>query len=372
MASGTLLDISAAINQSAGIGRYARELTRELIPMLDADSTRLWYAADPIPADPGLIHQSPWSSLAVSRSPLSRRNVDRSLRSKAIPMGRLLGSGAPLDSYSPDFTTPPSTREHVTIHDLAWLHQEAQTPQDLSTYLGRVMQRAVERATTIFTVSETIRDEILQKFDVRSERVIVAPNAAAPHFFESEPLSQQDLVTLGIRPPFCLYVGTIEPRKNLPVLFEAMARLSENVMLVVAGRDGMDAQSQLAPIEQLALDRRVLRLGYCPEQMLSGLYAAAAAVVYPSRYEGYGLPIVEGLAAGVPVVASDLPVFREVGGDEIRLFDPVDPDSIASALERAIAGDSSQSAREKRKAQSRKFNWNTSARIVARRLQEVG
>ncbi len=371
MVRGTLIDISAAINQSAGIGRYARELTRELIPMLPADSTRLWYAADAMPADSGLIDQLPWSSLQAARSPFSRRNVDRLFRRRDIPLGRLLRSGSPCDSYSPDFTTPPGTREHLTIHDLAWLHPEAETPLSLSAYLKPVVERAVKRATTIFTVSETVRDELLQKFDLDSERVIVASNAGASHFFGAEPLPEQHLVTFGIRPPFSLYVGTIEPRKNLPLLFEAMARLPDSVMLVLAGKNGWEAQQQLAPVERLGLERRVVRLGYVPEQQLPGLYAAAAAVVYPSRYEGFGLPIVEGLAAGVPVVASDLPVFREVGGEEVLLFDPADPASIASALERAIAEDSSQAAREKRKAQARKFNWNASARVVSRRLQEV-
>ncbi len=130
-------------------------------------------------------------------------------------------------------------------------------------------------------------------------------------------------------------------------------------------------QQQLAPIGQLGLQRRVLRLGYIPEAQLAGLYAAATAVVYPSRYEGFGLPIVEGLAAGVPVVASDLPVFREVGGDEVVLFDPVDSASIASALECALSLDSGQAARERRRDQSRKFDWRASAEIVARRLQEA-
>jgi alpha-1,3-rhamnosyl/mannosyltransferase len=339
--------------------------------MLAADSTRLWYAADPMPADSGLIDQLPWSTLQASRSPISRRNVDRIFRRRELPFGRLLGSGSPFNAYSPDFTTPPGTREHVTIHDLAWLHSEAKTPQDLSNYLGRVMQRAVERATTIFTVSEAMRNEIVQKFDISNERVIVASNAAAPHFFQAEPLTEQQLVTLGIRSPFSLYVGTIEPRKNLPMLFEAMARLPDTVMLVMAGKDGKNAPQQLAPVELLGLERRVVRLGYIPEEQLPGLYAAAAAVVYPSRYEGFGLPLVEGLAAGVPVLASDLPVFREVGGDEILLFDPVDPASIASALESALAADLGQCAREKRKAQSGKFDWNASAQVVARRLQEV-
>jgi glycosyltransferase involved in cell wall biosynthesis len=367
----TLIDISAAVNQGAGIGRYARELTRELIPVLPNGLLSLWYAADEAPASLETLASPPWNAVPTTRAPISRANVDRLYTRAGLPIGSLLRSGSPDDAYSPDFTSPPGKREHVTVHDLAWLHPEAKTPSGLSNYLDTAMRRAIDRTSTIFTVSHAIRNEILGSFQVDSSRVVVAPNAASPSFFDARPLSDGQLRQMGLRSPFLLVVGTIEPRKNLPALFEALRFLPSDLSLVVAGKLGWDPERQLEPIEHLGLRDRVVLAGYVPERDLSSLYAAAAAVVYPSRYEGFGLPVVEGLAAGVPVAASDLPVFREVGGQQVEYFDPTDPASIANSIERAVsAGTQDSSVSEHRRAQARKFNWNTSAAIVARRLQE--
>lgn len=368
----TTLDVSAAFNQRAGIGRYARELTRELIPLMPPDSTRLWYAADGAPADPKLFERAPWYELPSTRSRISRRNVDRLFMRSRLPLSALLGAGKPADSYSPDFTAPPGTREHVTIHDLAWLHPEARTPAKLASYLAPVVNRAIQRATTIFAVSQAVREEILERFRLHDDKVVVASNAAASLFFNAKAMPDHNLQALGIRTPFLLSVGTIEPRKNLPVLFEAMALLSRDVSLVVVGSNGWDVATQLAPVQRLGLTGRVIRAGYLPDIQLATLYAAAAAVVYPSRYEGFGLPIVEGLAAGVPVVASDLPVFREVGGRHIWLFDPGDPTSLAAAIEHATGSEqSTNELRQSRRDQARTFDWRLSAQAVSRRLQEV-
>jgi glycosyltransferase involved in cell wall biosynthesis len=180
------------------------------------------------------------------------------------------------------------------------------------------------------------------------------------------------LAALGLHRPYLLTVGTIQPRKNLPVLFEAFAQLREDVMLAVVGANGWDAQRQLEPIDRLRLHRRIVRPGYISEADLPGLYASAAAIVYSSRYEGFGLPVVEGLAAGVPVVVSDIAVFREVGGGEVTLFDPTDPDALARAIEAVLSGaDNGDAAKARRRSQARRFDWSQSATIVARRLLET-
>jgi glycosyltransferase involved in cell wall biosynthesis len=372
MVCSTLIDVSAALNQGAGIGRYARQLTRELIPLLPPDSTRLWFAADDLPAYPKLLERPPWSALPVSRARLTRENIDRFWVRARLPVGKFLGSGRPTDSYSPDFTAPPGKRVHVTIHDLAWLHPEANTQPGLARFLDRVVDRAIERSATVFTVSEAIRTEILERYRVSEDRVVVATNAAAPHFFDVLPISEQSLVTLGVHSPFLLYVGTIEPRKNLPLLFDAMSQLGDDLNLVVVGKKGWEAKEQLDPIERLGLRDRVVVPGYVTEEVLAGLYASAAAVVYPSRYEGFGLPVVEGLAAGAAVVASNLPVFREVGGNAAIYFDPTDAASLASAIERATSSESDHpELRQQRRAQAKTFDWRASASVVASRLQEA-
>lgn len=364
-----LIDVSAAVNQGAGIGRYARELTRALIPLLPAADTRLWFALDSHPADPQLPDRDPWQSLTATRSLLSRRNVDRFFFRGQLPAGPLLRSGSPAVSYSPDFTVPPGKSEHITVHDLAWLHPEAETPPPLASYLEPVVERAIQRATTVFTVSNTTRAEILERFALPEDRVVVAPNAPAARFFEPEALPPEHLATLGVQEPFLLFVGTIEPRKNLSTLLAALQRLPNEISLVVVGRHGWKADQQLEPISRPGLADRVVELGYIDDSTVTGLFAAAAALVYPSRYEGFGLPIVEALATGTPVAASDLAVFREVGEDEVEYFQPTDPADMARAIEALLASNrQGGDARQRRIARARIFDWRMSAGVVAKRL----
>lgn len=367
-----LVDISAAVNQGAGIGRYARELTRRLIPMLPSEAAELWYAEDDSPYDPGLVESRPWAGLRIRKSPISRTNVDRLLVRQSIPIQRLLRLGDPSDVYSPDFTapTPKGSRTHITVHDLAWLHPEAETPEPLARFLLPVVERAVGSASTVFTVSDAVRQEIMQHYSVPPERVIVAPNAAAPHFHGALPMEDDALVTFGLRRPFLLSVGTIEPRKNLSTLFEAMTMLPPSYQLAVVGRSGWGAESIMNQIDELNLSGRVVRIGFVSDTKLPGLMASASAVIYPSRYEGFGLPVVEALATGTPVVASELPVFREVGGDSVVYFDPSNADDLVTAIERSVSSSRGEMQRRSRMVRARMFDWNRSAEIVARRLQE--
>lgn len=366
-----LIDVSAAVNQGAGIGRYARELTRQLIPMLESGTTELWFAEENHPADPGLPDETPWNTLAVRRSRISRLNVDRLFVRQHVPLQRLLRMGKPSDVYSPDFTAPTTgnARSHVTVHDLAWLHPEAETPEPLARFLGPVVERSVRSAATVFTVSEAIRSEIVNRFPVPPERVIVAPNAAAEHFHAAEAFDDDMLAAFGLRQPFILSVGTIEPRKNLPILFDALALGPPSIQLAVIGRSGWDASAILGKIDELGLSGRVVRLGFVPDDVLPRLMTSAAVVVYPSRYEGFGLPVIEALATGTAVIASDLPVFREVGGSSVAYFDPSDPGQLAELIEQVTSTSDCPADRVARMAAARRFDWQSSAAIVAQRLQ---
>lgn len=366
-----LIDISAAVNQRAGIGRYARELTRQLVPMLDSATTHLWYAEEENPYDPELSKQTPWDTVDVRRSRISRLNVDRLFVCQHIPLQRLLRLGKPTDVYSPDFTAPApeGARSHVTVHDLAWLHPEAETPKALTRFLGPVVERSVRSAATVFTVSEAIKTEIVNRFPVPPERVIVAPNAAAEHFHGARAFDDEALAAFGLRRPYVLSVGTIERRKNLAVLFDALALCPPSLQLAVIGRAGWDAPAILEKIDELGLSGRVVRLGFVPDDVLPRLMASASAVVYPSRYEGFGLPVIEALATGTSVIASDLPVFREVGGECVAYFDPENPVELAKLIERESSTPGDMSRRVERMAAARRFDWKSSAAIVAQRLQ---
>ncbi|MCC6674725.1 MAG: glycosyltransferase family 4 protein [Thermomicrobiales bacterium] len=374
MGDDLLIDISAAINQRAGIGRYARELTQQLIPILDAGTTRLWYAEDESMYDAELLTRHPWRELPVRRAPISRLNVDRLVFRESLPFARFLRVGQPKDVYSPDFTAPAPgrARTHITVHDLAWLHPEAETPPPLANFLAPVVERSVRSATTVFTVSETIREEVIERYTISGDRVVLAPNAAAPQFFEAQPLSADALLAFGLRKPFLLAVGTIEPRKNLTTLFEALAHLPSRIQLALSGRPGWRASEILGRIDELGSSGQVVHLGFVPDDVLPRLMASADVVIYPSRYEGFGLPIVEALATGAPVIASRLPVFREVGGDLVDYVAPTDPVEIAAAIEHVLRRTPDADARRGRKERARQFTWSESAEIVAQRLRDAG
>lgn len=367
-----VIDISAAINQCAGIGRYARELTERLIPLLDDEKTILWYAEDENACDPELPARAPWRDLSSRKARISRLNVDRLIVREQLPFPWVLRLGKPGDVYSPDFTAPSrgGTRTHITIHDLAWLHPEAETPPPLAAFLAPVVQRSIRMASTVFTVSHAIRGEIIARYTIPEYRVIVAPNAAARQFFEAIPFDDEQLLALGLRRPFLLVVGTIEPRKNLGTLFAALDYLGPDIQLAVAGRPGWRAAEILAQIEHNQLSGRVVHLGFFPENLLHRLVATADVSVNPSRYEGFGLPIIEAMATGTAVAASDLSVFREVGGTAISYFDPTDPADMARVIETLLDHDSAPIERQRRIDQARQFDWNRSASIVAQQLQD--
>ena len=368
-----VIDISAAVNQGAGIGRYARELSRQLIPLLDPEATHLWYAEDESSYDAGLLQREPWRRLPIRKALISRLNVDRLVIRENLPLMRLLRLGRPTDLYSPDFTAPMSNRarSHITVHDLAWLHPEAKTPPPLANFLAPVVARSVRSATTVFAVSHTVRQEILERYPISEDRVLVASNAAAAQFFEAAAMREEELLKLAIRPPFLLIAGAIEPRKNVETLIEAMVYLPRDVQLVIAGRAGWNAPAILGRIAQLGLAGRVVTLGFVPDYALPNLMATADCVVTPSHYEGFGLPIVEALATGAPVAASNLPVFREVGGQSVRYFDQRDPGQLAGVLAQVLAEGSPAAERSKRVEQARQFDWTASAHIVANRLRDV-
>jgi glycosyltransferase involved in cell wall biosynthesis len=237
----------------------------------------------------------------------------------------------------------------VTVHDATpWLH-----PDTVSTgmryYYGPLYRQALRRAAAILTVSEAAKADLLAVHAVAPERVHVTRNGVAPLFFEARAPD-------GPRAPYLLAVGTLEPRKNLPVLLDAFRRLrraGRDLQLVLVGRQGW---ADALPLGDLVPYVRLT--GAIPDAELAALYAGAACFVLPSLYEGFGLPLVEGMAAGTPAVASDIAALREVGGDAVRYAPPQDAaafaDAIASALDDRDAT-ARLSARGRERA--RGFTW---------------
>jgi glycosyltransferase involved in cell wall biosynthesis len=252
---------------------------------------------------------------------------------------------------------PPRQKPFVaTVHDLSVFHydDEGEPPPWL--------EEIVERASLLLTPSAFTATELHRHFGLPAERVRVFGGAAALEARDAEPLSSAELRRLGIEPPFVLRYGGYTKRKNVPLLLEAWARV-ENATLVLAG----PAQPARATIlaDASSLDRVVV-LDYVPRTLLARLLRSAAVFVSTSSYEGFGLPALEALAAGTPVVAVSEPFVQEVCGDAALLVE-ARPEALADALHRTLVDrDLALRLRATGPPRAANFTWNDAATAVLR------
>jgi len=237
----------------------------------------------------------------------------------------------------------------VTFHDLAVLRHPQTFNRWTRAYSRRALPRVARAATKLIAVSEFTKRELLELLDVAEDKVRVIPNAVGPPFTAEGEAAPGEYV---------LAVSTLEPRKNLPRLVEGYRRASLNGLpLLVAGAAGWGG----VRVEGAG----VRWLGEVADAELARLYRGARCVAYASLYEGFGLPLLEAMACGAPVVAARTPALEEVAGDAAVLVDPLDPDAIAAGLVEAI--DRREELRPKGLERAKAFDW----REVARETVEV-
>jgi alpha-1,3-rhamnosyl/mannosyltransferase len=225
----------------------------------------------------------------------------------------------------------------VTVHDASFVRR----PELLKTrdrlLFTRFVPGSLRRARRVIAVSEFTRRELLHHYDVDPEKVVVVPNGVGPEFVPQPDAAGVVERRFGLRPPYLLFVGALQPRKNAPLLIEAYARSGLELPLVLAGGDrGGGPLVDLHVRSHPGLERRVRRLGHVVKADLPALYGAAEALVFPSLYEGFGLPALEAMACGTPVAASATTGLGEAVGDAALTFDPCSVEELASALRRIV------------------------------------
>jgi len=265
----------------------------------------------------------------------------------------------------------------VTVHDLGYLYYpEAHRPFD-RWYLDWTTRRHARLAARIIADSRATRADLIRHYQADPRRIaVVYPglDVALARTDDAEAVSALK-ARYGIGGDYLLYLGTLQPRKNLVRLVEAFARLqptAPSVELVLAGQKGWLYDDLLARVDALGVRDHVVFTGYVTEDAKASLLTGSLALVYPSLYEGFGLPILEAMACGTPVLTSNVSSLPEVAGDAALLVDPLDTDAIAVGMSRLITETDLRDALiEKGYARVRKFSWADAARQVLQVLDSV-
>ncbi|MBD3307378.1 glycosyltransferase [candidate division KSB3 bacterium] len=257
----------------------------------------------------------------------------------------------------------------VTIHDVAFLFFPECFSRTLRTWLTIATKQGIRRARKVIAVSEATRQDVLAYYDVAPEDVIAIHHGVHERFRIVEaPTVEAVKRKYQIDGPYLLYVGTLQRRKNIPRLLEAFARVKRTAQLphtlVLVGQKYADLPEDevFATIERLALQREVRWTGYVPDEDMPAVFTGADLFVLPSFYEGFGMPLLEAMACGVPVACSQTSSLPEVVGEGGLLFDPYRVDEIADALHRLLTDANLRHLlREEGLQRAATFSWTTCA-----------
>jgi alpha-1,3-rhamnosyl/mannosyltransferase len=348
------IDARAAAEVPAGRGRYVRELVRALVK-LDTGARLVLYGREPW-ATEGVEQRTirtPDPLWAAHAGVVAARETDVVLAANSFLMAGVGGA-----------------RSVAMVHDLFGLDGRFGAPAG-----GRLeratLPLAARRAAGFICNSDATRDDLLSRYPDLAERSVAIPLGVDERFAHATPGDAP--ARHGLDGDYVLAVGTLEPRKNLPRLVEAFLGLPDDLRarhrLAIAGRPGWaDARLQ----ELVAANDDIVTLGFVDDDDLAALYAGAAAFAFPSLAEGFGLPVVEAMAAGTAVVTSDCSSLAEVAGDAARLVDPADTASIRAGLEEVL---SDPGLRARLVARGREhaaaFNWERTARETLDYLTSV-
>lgn len=252
----------------------------------------------------------------------------------------------------------------VTVYDLSFLRYPQLLPAARRRYLQLLTRHTCQRARRVIAISQSTAADLADLLDVPPERIDIAlPGVDHDRF---RPLPGADIDNfrrrVGLPERFWLFIGTLEPRKNLVTLLEACARLSPRLPLVIAGGQGWDYAEIYATVERLGLKDEVHFPGYLPADDLPLWYNCAEVFVYPSLYEGFGMPVLEAMACGAPVIVADASSLPEVAGVDGTCLPPTDVDAWADALQHSLLSENWLEQESRRGLQrARRFSWRATA-----------
>lgn len=316
------IDVTSALTQGGGIGRYTRELV-QAVTALDGRSTYHLFAARQI-APPAVSNPLPTGPhIQFHVAPLDERWLYRLWYRLRIPVPVQWATGGLDLFHSPDFVLPPVGGDIptlLTVHDLSFVHYPEVYPTALVSYLNRVVPWSIWRASHVLADSAATKADLLAIWRVPADKITVLYSGVNEQF---QSVTEPELLTaVAARyqlddAPYLLAVGTVQPRKNYQMLIRAFAPIAAEWPhnLYIAGGKGWLYDDMMAEVERQGLNGRVRFLGFVADEDLPALYSGATLFLFPSLYEGFGLPLLEAMRCGVPVVTSNASSLPEVVGD---------------------------------------------------------
>lgn len=371
------LNATSLLSPLTGIGHYCRELACGMLrrPDIDVDFFygAAWSKAVRDAPLPGAGKVLPWLRSHLPHSYALRRAIQSNRFARHATPGRF-------DLYhEPNILPLPFDGPTIlTVHDVSWIRHPAAHPVERVRAMDRYFPAAIAKARQIITDSHFVKQELTDLFGLPVDRVDVVPLGVDPLFRPLDvPQTHRLLAPMGlVHSRYFLLVGTLEPRKNLQTALDAFMLLPEPLRkqypLVIAGMSGWNNSALMQRISAMESSGEVRRLGYLSRVDLACVLAGATALLFPSIYEGFGLPPLEAMACGVPVVASNAASIPEVVGECGLLHDPFDADAMARAM-RSLLDDSSMRCNlaEMGLKQSAGFTWDACIKGTVRVYEKV-
>ncbi|MHB0915277.1 MAG: glycosyltransferase family 4 protein [Thermoleophilia bacterium] len=360
--------------QLTGVQHYAFEVTSELCSM-ESDNVRVSVFAGREGRDPGSLPLPVNSGFIPANGPV------RGLLWEQTLLRRMARKAAVDVLFSPANVAPlsPPAPGVVTIHDLAFLLYPEFFSRSFALYYRNIIPRIVRESTAIITDSENTRADLVNLVGAEAEKIVTIPLGASRAFRQR--LSKARLAEVreryGLPERFFLSLASLDPRKNLKRLVQAYRLLPEDLvdevgLVIVGGGNRVFADTGIAAELSRVKRGRVVSPGYVPSEDLPALYRSSTALVFPSLYEGFGLPVIEAMAASTPVITSNRSSLPEVAGNAAVMIDPESVEEIAAAMELMATDSGTRNLLiERGKKRAAGFTWNRTARSVMKTLQAV-